>query len=453
MKTLTGVLADFVVKTQYQDLPAEVVAQAKECLLDNLGCSLGGVNFPEIRGIAKELRVVDTQESCTVWGMGQKFSLLTAALLNGATAHAVEMDDVHKTSKTHTGAVVVPAAVTLAESLHSTGAELLTAIVMGYEVGYRIGTGINASAHRLQGWHATGVCCTFAAAAAAGKLLNLNEQQMTSALGMAGTQSAGLWALTMDGATCKKLYMGKAAQSGILSAILAKGGMTGPAYVIEAEDGGLFKAASSNYSFAAVVEQLGTRWDILKADRKPYACCRSAQPPIDAILNIKKEYGISADQIESVRVDTYDIAVKQCFNTKAPKNVVEAQLCTPYTVAVSLLYGSAGPQQFSEDFVQKKDVLALAQKVDVFESAEFTDRYPQSWGCKLSIKTTDGREFAKTILNATGDSENPLTGEALQAKFVTLAAGVLDEKQQLRVMDYILSLEQQKDLADFTKML
>ena len=248
MKTLTQVLAEFVVKTKFEDLPQSVVAQAKECILDTVGCSLGGAEFPEITGVIAELSKVDTQQDCKIWGCDNRTSLLTAALVNGATAHAVEMDDVHKTSKTHTGAVVIPAAVTLADYLHTSGKDLITAVVMGYEVGYRIGTGINASAHRLQGWHATGVCCTFAAAAAAGKLFNLTQEQMVSALGMAGTQSAGLWALTMDGATCKKLYMGKAAQSGILSAILAKGGMTGPAYVIEAEDGGLFKAASSNYS-------------------------------------------------------------------------------------------------------------------------------------------------------------------------------------------------------------
>lgn len=453
MKTLTQVLAEFVVKTKFEDLPQSVVAQAKECILDTVGCSLGGAEFPEITGVIAELSKVDTQQDCKIWGCDNRTSLLTAALVNGATAHAVEMDDVHKTSKTHTGAVVIPAAVTLADYLHTSGKDLITAVVMGYEVGYRIGTGINASAHRLQGWHATGVCCTFAAAAAAGKLFNLTQEQMVSALGMAGTQSAGLWALTMDGATCKKLYMGKAAQSGILSAILAKGGMTGPAYVIEAEDGGLFKAASSNYSFKAVTEELGTRWDILKADRKPYACCRSAQPPIDAVLQIKNEYGIVAEQVAAVRVETYDIAVKQCFNTKAPKNVVEAQLCTPYTVAVALLYGSAAPKQFTEEFVQKAEVLALAQKVDVFETAEFTDRYPQNWGCKLILTTTDGRVIEKTILNAKGDSANPLSGADLVAKFKGLAAGVLIEEVQKKVIDAVMTLESKEDVSDLVSLL
>ena len=453
MKTLTGVLAEFIEKTGFADLPETVVRQAKECMIDTIGCALAGVNFPEVIGITKELKKVDTQTNCVIWGMREKASLLTAALLNGATSHAVEMDDVHKTSKTHTGAVVIPAAVTLAGYRGASGKDLLTAIVMGYETAYRIGTGINASAHRLQGWHATGVCCTFGSAAAAGKLMGLDENKLVSALGMAGTQSSGLWALTMDGATCKKSYMGRAAQSGILSAILAQGGMTGPAYVLEAEDGGLFKAASSNYRFEAVTEKLGERWDILKADRKPYACCRSAQPPIDAILYMRREYGIRPQDVASVRVNTYDIAVKQCFNTKKPKNVVEAQLCIPYTVAVGLIDGAASAQQFTSERIKDDELMALAEKVDVFEDPAFTSRYPQNWGCQLILKTIDGKEYEKTIVNAKGDSDNPLSFDDLIGKFENLADGVLPAEQQKKVIDCIMNLERQKNAAALVALL
>lgn len=453
MKTLTGQLAEFISKSTYDDLPDNVVMQAKECILDTVGCALGGVNFPEVKGITRELKIVDTQTDCAIWGMEEKASLLTASLLNGATSHAVEMDDVHKTSKTHTGAVVVPAALTLAGYQASSGKDLIHSIVMGYETAYRVGTGINASAHRLKGWHATGICCTFGSAAAASKLMGLPEEQIMSALGMAGTQSSGLWALTMDGATCKKLYMGKAAQSGILSAILAKGGMTGPAYVLEAEDGGLYKAASSDYNFDAVTELLGERWDILKVDRKPYACCRSAQPPIDAILALKKEYGIKAEDVASVRVNTYDIAVKQCFNTKKPINVVEAQLCIPYTVAVALVDGIASAQQFTEERIKDEALMALADKVDVYEDPVFTGRYPQNWGCQLILKTKDGKEYERTIINAKGDSENPLSYDDLVAKFTGLSEGVLSTEQQKRAIDCIMNLENEKNAADLVKLL
>jgi 2-methylcitrate dehydratase PrpD len=453
MKTLTGILGEFICKTTFSDLPEAVVKQAKECMLDTIGCSLAGVNYPEVIGITKELKRVDTQTDCVIWGMEEKASLLTAALLNGVTSHAVEMDDVHKTSKTHTGAVVIPAAVTLAGYQGASGKDLIIAVVMGYESAYRIGTGINASAHRLQGWHATGVCCTFGSAAAASKLMDLREDKTVSALGMAGTQSSGLWALTMDGATCKKLYMGKAAQSGILSAILANGGMTGPAYVLEAEDGGLFKAASSNYNFNAVTEKLGQRWDILKADRKPYACCRSAQPPIDAILQMRKEYGIRPEDVASVRVNTYDIAVKQCFNTKRPKNVVEAQLCIPYTVAVALIDGGASAQQFTSERINDAGLMALAEKVDVFEDPAFTSRYPQNWGCQLILRTIDGNEYEKTIVNAKGDSDNPLSFEDLVGKFENLADGALPKEQQKQVIDCIMNLENQKSATTLVTLL
>lgn len=453
MKSLTEILGSFAHKTTFEDLPDGVVNKAKECAIDTIGCALAGVNFPEVIGIAKELKKVDIQTNCVVWGMEERASLLTATLLNGITSHAVEMDDVHKTSKTHTGAVVIPAAVTLSGYLGSSGKELITSIVMGYEIAYRIGTGINAAAHRLQGWHATGVCCTFGAATAAGKLMSLTEDKLVSALGMAGTQSSGLWALTVDGATCKKLYMGRAAQSGILSAILAQGGMTGPAFVLEAEDGGLFKAASSNYNFGAVTESLGERWDILKADRKPYACCRSAQPPIDAILQMRKEYGIAPEDVVSVRVNTYDIAVKQCFNTKRPKNVVEAQLCIPYTVAVALTDGCASSQQFTSVRINDENLMNLAAKVDVFEDPVFTSRYPQNWGCQLILKTSDGREYERTIINAKGDSDNPLSLEDLVDKFQNLAEGILPGERQKKIIDCIVNLEKTKNAETLVALL
>lgn len=453
MTTLTETLAAFIHRTTFEDLPHNVVEQAKACVLDTVGCALAGVKFPEIIGITKELQKIDEQTDCLIWGMKERASLLNAVLLNGATSHAIEMDDVHKTSKTHTGAVVVPAAITVADYLDLSGKDLITSIVMGYESAYRIGTGINAMAHRLQGWHATGVCCTFGAAAAASKLMNIKEQEIVSALGMAGTQSSGLWALTKDGATCKKLYMGKAAQSGVLSAVLATGGMTGPAYVLEADDGGLFKAASSDYNFDAVIEKLGERWDILKADRKPYACCRSAQPPIDAILELKKKYDIRPDMVASIKVNTYDIAVKQCFNTKTPKNVVEAQLCIPYTVAVALVDGSASAQQFTSERIKDETLIELAQKVDVFENPAFTGRYPQNWGCQLILTTTDGRSYEKTILNAKGDSDNPLSFEDLVAKFKNLSQGVLSETRQERVVECVMQLEKQQKTSALVSLL
>ncbi|MDR3564996.1 MAG: MmgE/PrpD family protein [Negativicutes bacterium] len=453
MSTVTGKLADFVVNTDFADLPEKVAYKAKECIFDTLGVALAGAKFPDVTGITAELKKVDQQQDCVIWGMSEKASLLNATLINGAMSHAIEMDDVHKTSKTHTGAVVVPAALTLGSYRRTTGKQLISAVVAGYEVAYRIGTGINAAAHRLQGWHATGTCCPFGAAAAASKLMGLDQSKTVSALGMAGTQSSGLWALTEDGATCKKFYMGRAAQSGILAAIMATGGMTGPSMVLESKDGGLFAAASSNYDFEVITRALGQEWEIMKVDRKPFACCRSAQPPIDAILQLRKEFGIQPENVKQVIVNTYDIAVKQCFNTKRPQNVVEAQLCIPYTVAVALYDGAAFIEQFTSERIKDEAVLALAQKVEVISDPEFTALYPQNWGCQLILETMDGKRYEKVIKNAKGDFDNPLSFEDLVGKFKGLAYGVLPLEQQDKIVDMVFALEKVEDIAQMVELL
>lgn len=448
MKTLIGQQAEFIHKLHYEQLPADVVQQAKECILDTIGCVIAGMYFPEIQGAIAAFKQFDQQQDCLLWCTPNRAAMPTAILINSMAAHSVEMDDVHKTSKTHTGAVVVPLAMTLGEYYKVNGQQLITALVAGYESALRVGTGINASAHRLQGWHATGTCCTFGAAATTSKILQLDKQQTAHAMGMAGLQSSGLWALTMDGANCKKLHMGHAAQSGLTAALLAKGGMSGPGYIIEAEDGGLFKAASSNYDFASVVADLGAVWEILKVDRKPYACCRSAQPPIDAILALRSELDILTTEIDSITVKTYEIAVKQCFNTKKPANVVEAQLCIPYTVAVAWLDGAASAKQFTEQRIQDPALLALADKVDVVSDPVFTARYPQNWGCELVLRTTDGREYSKTIPNAKGDAANPLTGIDLIAKFKALTADKLTSAKQDKIIELVNNLESCGDVSE-----
>jgi len=453
MSTVTGKLADFVVNTDYADLPEKVAYKAKECIFDTLGVALAGAKFPDVTGITAELKKYDQQQDCGIWGMNQRASLLNATLINGAMSHAVEMDDVHKTSKTHTGAVVVPAALTLGAYRRATGKQLISAVVAGYEVAYRIGTGINATAHRLQGWHATGTCTPFGSAAAASKLLGFDQGKTVSALGMAGTQSSGLWALTEDGATCKKFYMGRAAQSGILAAIMAAGGMTGPGSVLEAKDGGLFAASSSDYDFAVITCGLGQEWEIMKVDRKPFACCRSAQPPIDAILQLRKEFDIQPDNVKQVLVNTYDIAVKQCFNTKRPQNVAEAQLCIPYTVAVALYDGAAFIEQFTSERINDEALLALAQQVDVRSDPGFTALYPQNWGCQLILETKDGKRYEKVIRNAKGDYDNPLTFEDLVEKFKGLAYGVLPREQQDKIIDVVFALEKVTDVAQIAELL
>lgn len=445
--SITEKLAEFVSSTKFSDLPPNVVQNAKECLVDIIGGALGGTKYPDVVGITNEIKKYDRQTDCVVWGTKEKMSLLSATLINGTMSHATEMDDVHKIAKTHAGAVLVPAAISLGETLHSSGKDLILAIALGYEVSLRIGMGIGATSHRLKGWHATGTCGIFGSAVAAAVLLGLDKSQIVSVMGLAGTQASGLWAFTEDGASCKKFHAGKAAHGGLLAAMLAAGGMTGPRFILEAKDGGLFPASSDEYDYELVTKDLGEVWEMLNVDRKPFACCRSMHPSIDAIMQLQKEYGISPEDVEQIEVETYEVAVKQCGFTNEPKNVSEAQFCIPYGVSVALYDKAAGMEQFTAERILDERALKLAAKVKVYSSPAFSNQYPKNWGCKLTILTRTGQEYQKHIVNAKGDHDNPLSFNDLAGKFKASASSSIPAKRHDDIISMIMDAERLDDVS------
>jgi Uncharacterized protein involved in propionate catabolism len=444
--SITENLAAFVSATKFADLPPEVVQNVKECLIDIIGGALAGAKYPDVVGILEEMKKYDRQADCSVWGTKEKLSLLDAALVNGTMSHAAEMDDVHKIAKTHAGAVLIPAAISVGELLKSPGKDLILAIALGYEVSLRIGMGIGATSHRLKGWHATGTCGIFGAAVAAAVLMGFDQARMVSALGLAGTQASGLWAFTEDGATCKKFHAGKAAHGGVLAAILAAGGMTGPRFILEAGDGGLFPASSDEYDYQLVTKNLGEVWEFLNVDRKPFACCRSMHPSIDAILQLQNEYGLTPDDIGQIDVETYEVAVKQCGFTNRPQNVSEAQFCIPYGLAVTLYDKSAAMEQFTADRIRDKRVLELAARVNVRSSPRFSEQYPQNWGCEVTVLTRAGKKYQKHIVNAKGDHDNPLAFADLVGKFKSLSKATFPDGK----LDEIISTLMHADALDDT---
>lgn len=451
--SITKKLAEMVSNIKITDLPPQVIQNTKECLVDIIGGALAGTKYPDVIGIIREIKKYDHQTDCTVWGTKERLSLLGATLINGTMSHATEMDDVHKIAKTHAGAVIIPAAVSLGEALKSSGKNLILAVALGYEVSLRIGMGIGATSHRLKGWHATGTCGIFGSAVAAAILLGLDKTNIISTMGLAGTQASGLWAFTEDGASCKKFHAGKAAHGGLLAAILAAGGMTGPRCILEAEDGGLFPAASEEYDYDLVTDGLGEVWEIMNVDRKPFACCRSMHPSIDAIMQLQKEYDITPEEVERIEVETYEVAVKQCGFTNKPQNVPEAQFCIPYGVAVTLYDKSAAMEQFTAKRIRDERVLELASKVKVFSSTRFSEQYPKNWGCELTVWTRTAKEYQKHIVNAKGDHDNPLSFNDLVGKFKGSASGIIKEEKQDDIIKTIMQAEDLGDVGILTQLL
>lgn len=417
-------LVEFVQELKLEELPEQVVEAAEYCLIDTISSALGAADNPLIQSIVKSFCAIDgASEGASLWGYGRKVPVRTAVFLNGMMGHVLELDDVHTGSKAHIGTVVIPAAWALAEERRCTGKELLEAVICGYEVMARIGKGFGVITHRMKGWHVTSTAGTFGAAAACAKLLGLNTQETLYALGLAGTQSFGTWAFLPDGTTNKILHPGKAALNGLDAALLSQAGMTGPPHILDSADGALFPAMSDDYSYEAVSEHLGQTYEILNMDKKPYPCCRSTHCAIDGAIQLCRDNEIAAEQVEHVEVRTYGIGYRQCGKEKTSRNPVlpsDAKFSTPYTVSCAIRNHRVGIEDFLPEAIACPQTRELMKHVMVEEDPDFTKRYPEHWGCSVTIVCKDGKRYFMEIPDASGSVHAPLTKTQIWEKVDTI---------------------------------
>jgi len=441
---VTTKLANFIFALRHKKPPVEVYEKAKLHLLDTLGVALAASKSEPVDLIINSFLPDMCVGNSPIWGRGINTSLLNSILVNGVMGHTLELDDVHREAKAHLGTVIIPVALNLGAYLQASGEEILRAIIVGYEVMIRIGIGVGAVSHRLRGWHATGTCGTSGAAAAASYLMKLDKEKIANALGLAGTQSAGLWAFTADGSLSKKLHPGRSAQSGLFAALLARSGFTGPTKIIEANDGGFFKATSDNYNFSKVVEGLGKEFEMLKTEIKPFACCRSMHPAVEAVLRLRDK--INLKSIKKIEIRIFSIGKKQCGFIKHPTNTVEAQFSLPYAIAVSLIDGQAFVKQFSKERVKCQDIHDLSNLIEIIACPEFDKDYPLKWESEVSIILNNGKKFIKKIDFAKGAPENPLSEEELKKRFYELSKKSLPKQKREKIVNYIKKLSDLKDI-------
>lgn len=446
MKSMTEIrkLAKYISELTLNDVPEKVQGTAKLCVLDSVSVALGAANNSLIKNVVNTYnKIVGESPGAHCWGQKRKVPVITAIFINAMMGHTLELDDVHTKSKTHIGTVVVPNAWSLAEYLGCNGREFIEAVICGYETMSRIGMGFGVSSHRNRGWHVTSTAGTFGAAAAAAKLLNLDEEKTLSALGMAGTQSFGLWAFLTDGANCKILHPARAAVSGTEAAFLAKSGMTGPEHILDAKDGGLFPATSEEYDLSQVSKDLGKKYELIYMDNKPYPCCRSTHCAIDAALAIKNKYGITKDDIQSAEIATYSVGYKQCGVSEGslnPVKPVDAKFSTPFTVACAFIFGEVTLNHFRQKNIDNPEVRDLIQRVKVVPKDKFTKAYPDHWGCELRVICKDGSTLTEEITDASGSIYNPLTKEQVKSKALALLKDIYPEDAS-RIVDIILTID------------
>lgn len=446
-------LAEFVVEVRWDQIPPEVRETTTRSLVDTVGVGLLGAAQPEVTSsLAGYLRhehvePADAGWGARVFGMRGRVSPFAAGLLNGVLAHALEFDDSHRRGKVHPGAVVIPAALAAAEVAGAGGRDFVAAVAVGYEVMIRVAMALGTGAHRRQGWHATSTAGTFGAAAAAGRLLGLTRAQVTSALGLAGTQSGGLWAFKADGSMAKRFHAGRAAQGGLQAAALAGGGLTGPRFIFEAEDGGFLRAFSEEARPDLLTEGLGERWEAAQVSLKPYPCCRTIHPAIEAALQLAGPGRIPPQSIRRILVHTHSVAAIQNGLPQPPQNRVQAQFSLPYCVAVALAYGPPRLEHFAPPWLSDRTVLDLLARVEIHVSPEMDRLYPQLWPARVEVVTDRGERFAAEARFARGDPEHPLGRDEVEAKFMACAPRCLGEGEARVLLANLWGVEAVTDMG------
>ncbi|SDP33637.1 MmgE/PrpD family protein [Desulforhopalus singaporensis] len=445
-------LAGYTAGLSLEEVPDNVVSHAKHLLLDLLGAALAGVDTPEAQAAAKGVATLFPGGGpCTLWGGAQTSSAPGAALYNGIVSHARELDDFGGAD--HSGAVVIPALMAVAEAYPViSGKRLLEGMIVGYEVCRRVldSAGGYRPHNHGDGFHSTGTCGAFGGAAAVARALNLDVQQTAWAIGLAGTFTGGTWAFSGEAAMSKRYNVGRAAESGVTAACLAKNGFTGPRQVFEARWGGFWGTyARTAQKPEALLANLGTEYGLMRSGIKPYAACRDIHSTLDVILQIKDNHRLAAEDIATIKVRCIPEMMQMVGGTSSPRSRLQAQLSLPYSVGVLLATGRAFIEEFEAPYLTDPRVLKLAALVELVESPEL----PYDSEPYISVETVDGRIIEDHVDYAGGAPQNPLAPQTVIEKYRALAARTLDQTRVERLEKSILGIETCQDVRSITSCL
>ncbi|MFH1381397.1 MAG: MmgE/PrpD family protein, partial [Chloroflexota bacterium] len=437
----------------YDKIPPPAIERIKLCLLDTFGCGLFGSTLPWSKIVAGFARDLGGKREAIVWGSRFKVSAPNAVLANGTAVHAFELDDLHKTSIVHPGSVVVAPALAMAEHIGGcNGREFLTAVVAGYEIAIRVGMSVG-TAHLQRGFHPTGTNGTFGAGAAAGKIIGLDTDKMTHALGIAGTQAAGLMAAQYS-AMVKRMHAGRAAQSGVYGALLAQRGLTGITNILEADYGGYCTVMAETCDMAKLTAGLGKTFETARVGFKPYAAGGSTHTAHEAVKSIMAKNNLTAGMIEEIIIRATTVTYHHTSWEYQPEGVTAAQMNTPYVVAVTALEGDIFIDQFTEEKIKDPKIIAFSRKVKVIPDPELDKLGPELRHAVIAeIKTTDGRTFRQRVDTAKGSDQRPMTSDEVLRKYQILAGKVLGRTRVGRLQSTVMNLENVPDVRKLAALL
>src|SRR5215468_1304630 len=441
MSRTTRHLAEYAVSVRYEDLPPMVIQRAKDCITDTVGAIICGADLPWSKMIIAYARANGTRGNSFILDAGgEPVRAASAALANGALAHAFELDNLTKPGcGVHPGATLVPAALAVAQERSMSGRDLVTAFVAGAEVMIRIGRATKHT-NESRGFHAPGTTGPFGAAVAVGKLCSLDAERMTNALGIAGSLAGGLLEFARsDGAMVKRLHLGRAAEGGVLAASLAAEGFTGPSTVLEGHYGFL-RVFCSDYDLSELTCGLGETHLTMTAMIKRFACHITAHNPVEATLDLKEEHGFYGADIASIAVLGNE-RMARVNNIPAPADVMLAQYSIPFSVALCVYRDPRDPRAFDDSAVRDPEIRALAQEVTLSVA---DGQASGDLACTLTITLKDGRVFTRRVTGFRGTPERPLDQAGLREKFLMLTRHLNRSKME-DLFDTLQQVETEPD--------
>jgi 2-methylcitrate dehydratase PrpD len=446
---ITAKIVNFVDDTRYEKIPPAAIETAKVAVKDCLGVALAGSKEEDAKICAEIARQEGAKEETTVIGQGFKSSALQASFANGTAAHALDFDHSFTLMGQPT-APIIPAIVSLGESLGASGRQILEAYVAGFEVTAKLAYSLRDSKH--DAWHAPSTLGSFGAAAGCAKLLGLSASQIDMALGIAASMASGI--VCNFGTMTKPLHVGLGARNGVLAAKLAQSGYTANAQAIEADMGfyNVFHGGTTIHSEA--VEELGQSY-ALESDGiriKPYPCGGLTHQAIDAVLEFRTKHGITPEMVESIDVDvmrhTYDRIV-----FKVPQTGIQGKFCMPYLLARAIIDGRVFIDAFTESAIRDPNVLKLAEKIQMRLDNNLPSRNLGSRPCRVTLRLKNGQIYSREVEHSKGGPEVPMTADELKSKFTDCARQTLSETSTQRVLNDLDRLETVKDIRPLCELL
>ena len=453
MKTISQTWAEYAVNLKFEDLTLGAIEAAKMFLYDSFGCALGGSKTKDFHILESAFREIGGRAECSVIGSNFKTDVRSASLLNGLAIRALDYNDVYWKQDPSHPSDLLPAAFCVGERENRSGRDLILATVIAYELEMRIMEAAFPGVRELGLHHAT--LTQFVSPVVAGKMLGLNAEQITNAIGICGSHNTTLGAVTAGTLTMMKNTVDPmATEAGVFAALIAQKGYKGTTPIFEGREG-LFEAIGDKWKPAVLTENLGETFKIIDCSIKPFPCEALTHAPISAVLDLVIEHDLQTEQIETIEIHTLKRAAEILADEK--KYIIDsretADHSLPYCIAAATVKRELTPHQFSPESLKDTRILATVPKVRAVLEPSFESRFPAEQPCKVVIKLTNGTLYTKERSYPKGDPRDQLTTEELKRKFSVLAEDILDSDQQKMVFQTIQHLENLEKISYLMKLL